>query len=723
MSTMSSRPRRRGLAALLTALLTTTVASTGLAVVAAPAAHAVPETSCTFTEYDDNGYHLADFASDAPVWLITWVDGRDVWSELTFEDFRLGLYAELLAIRKGRESIDYRAYPRHLNLSSITYDTPALCEASYRAPRAQTITFAPLSSMLVDDPAQELAATSTSGLQVTFSTDTPLVCQVTNIEYGRGASAGSQVTARAPGTCRVQADQTGGALGGVTYGPAPQLSHTFAVKAPQTISFAVPQDMPLDGSLQQLDARSSSRLQLSITSETPAVCTIIDNAHGFRASDYVPQVAALAPGSCTLRADQPGGRIGGIEYLPATRVTRTFRVLVPIVTQTITFAALEPLTVGGTQGLAARASSELPVGYVTTTPDICRVTGGAPSPGATSVLRPTVSALAPGTCSVTATQAGGDGDGAQFLPAEPLTRTFPVTAPAVEQPVTPPAPAPTEAAPPAAAVAPAAQTVTVAGATGIALSSKKAPVVFTSSARLPVQVTSRTPSVCTPQGGEVRLHRAGTCTLTGEAAGDAGHLAAPAVTASFEVWAAPALPAQVAAPRVVDVLGRGEEALRVAAGPADVCLTVPGGRVIVTDAGTCTVRVTTRGGDLVRSDRIRAERVRAAAPDTRHLSLAGSVRFGYLSAQLTDRARTTLRHLAPRLRDAQLVTVYGNTQAYGAGDTPANRELSASRAAAVVAFLRSRGVDAKATTVALASRNPVGANEAANRRADIYWVK
>lgn len=599
---------RRGLHLLLATLLATLASVTGVALTTTPA-HAEP-IACSFDEYDgESGGHWADLDTVSPVWLFTWVDGRfGGWKLTDGETVRLD--AQALQSASGTQQLSYRAYPNDIDQTTVTFETPWLCEVSYQAP-------VPTPQHLVvnypDDirvgGSQPLVASSDSGLPVAFESRTTSVCTVD----------GLTVTGLVEGECTVRASQPGGEVDGVTYAAAPPVDRSFEiwpVPAAQTITFVQPADMRLGDQVQALTATASSHLNVQTESLTPSVCTV--DGHG---------------------------------------------------------------------------------GYPTRTKHRKVESGLAVGP-----LTWSVAAVSPGLCTVRATQ-GGNADwdwvAEVFHPAHPVERSFTVRG----------------ATPDAVA-----QTVDVSGSRGVALSSGTAPVRFTSSAGLPVQVASSTPAVCTWKNGSVRLHRAGTCSLSATAAGNAAHLAAPAVATSFPVWGHPALPNRSRSARVLDVLGRGEEKLRVSAGPARVCRAVSGGKVALTDAGRCTVRVTA-GGDRVRTEKIRVVELTAAAAKPEDMSLAGSVRFAYRSADLTAAGRKTLRRLAPKLRDAQLVAVYGNTQAYGAGDTSANRRLSARRAAAVVAYLRDLGVDAKTTKVALASRNPAGRNEAANRRADIYWVR
>jgi len=481
----------------------------------------------------------------------------------------------------------------------------------------------------------------------------------------------------------------------------------------QTITFDLLTNTRLSDASPALNATATSGLPVEFVSTTPAVCDVVDG-----------ELVLETVGTCTVEAQQPGGEDGeGQVFAAAPSTSRTFQVYPDPFAQTISFTTPQDMRYDAPpQALVASATSSLGVAFRSLTPAVCTATGGgeiiyaltgsrAPRIGLPDPAL--VTPVAPGTCTVEATQEGSVAWGwapTVYLPAAPVTRSFTILGDTVVPPTPQPPVQPARAA----------QTITATGVHGVPLSTGAVAVAFRSSAAQPVAVASSTPGVCSWGKGTARLSKAGTCTLTASAAGSSAFLAAAPVTVSFPVWGAPRIPQAVKAPRVLDVLGRGEGDLRVAAGPASVCRAV-GGQVAATSGGTCRITVSA-GTDKVRSASVEVDEADADKPKAADMDLVGSVRFAYRSAALDARAERTLRQLAPKLRGATLVVVYGNTQAYGAGDTPANRRLSARRAANVVAFLQGLGVKAQTTTVALASRNPAGRDEAANRRAEIYWI-
>lgn len=146
-----------------------------------------------------------------------------------------------------------------------------------------------------------LDASASSGLAVSFDSLTPAVCTV----------AGNVATLLAAGTCTVTADQAGNAQ----FLPAPQVQRSFAVSlAAQTIDFPQPAAAALASGTVTLAVGASSGLPVTLLTQTPSVC-----ATGAPGSALV---TLLAPGTCTLRAEQAGNA----AYAAATAVLRSFAV-------------------------------------------------------------------------------------------------------------------------------------------------------------------------------------------------------------------------------------------------------------------------------------------------------------------------------------------------------------------------------------------------------------
>ena len=153
-------------------------------------------------------------------------------------------------------------------------------------------------------PGYEVAVRSTSGLGVTLVSATTPVCQV----------EGSTVTFSAVGTCTIEALQAGDH----EFGPAASVRQSFAVEPGlQTITFlTTPPASPVAGGpAYDVNATASSGLPVTLTSSTPAVCTLGGSAVSF-----------IAPGTCTVEARQEGND----DWEPAAAVRQSMTVGSPL---------------------------------------------------------------------------------------------------------------------------------------------------------------------------------------------------------------------------------------------------------------------------------------------------------------------------------------------------------------------------------------------------------
>ena len=374
------------------------------------------------------------------------------------------------------------------------------------------------------------SATATSGLAVTFSSTTPAVCTV----------SGSTVTAIAAGTCTVAADQAGDA----NYNAATRVTRDITIgKAAQTISPITFTPATLNvGGTTTASATATSGLAVTFSSTTPAVCTV---------SGAI--VTAIAAGTCTVAADQAGDT----NYNPATRVTQD--ITTGKGAQTISPITFTPATlnVGGTTTASATATSGLPVvAFSSTTPAVCTVSGSI------------VTAIATGTCTVAADQAGD----ANYNAATQVTRD--ITIGKGSQTINTITITPT--------------TVNVGGTTTASA---------TATSGLAVTFSSTTPAVCTVSGSTVTAIAAGTCTVAADQAGDANYNAATQVTRDITIGKGSQTISPITfTPPTLNVAGTTTASATATSGlpvtfssltPA-VC-TVSGAIVTGITAGTCTV--------------------------------------------------------------------------------------------------------------------------------------
>jgi hypothetical protein len=128
---------------------------------------------------------------------------------------------------------------------------------SFRVERAaQIITFTPPDGMTLGQPVT-LSASASSGLDVSYRTDTPAVCTV----------SGATVSPATAGTCTITASQPGND----NYAPASDIFRSFPIhstvvrKTSQTITFAQPSARAV-GQVASLSASATSGLVVSFRS-------------------------------------------------------------------------------------------------------------------------------------------------------------------------------------------------------------------------------------------------------------------------------------------------------------------------------------------------------------------------------------------------------------------------------------------------------------------------
>jgi PKD repeat protein len=186
--------------------------------------------------------------------------------------------------------------PRHTYAASGTYavtltvtDNDGLTSQTTHSmivKEAQTIELlssAPASAT-VGGPSYVVSAATSSGLSVSFTSETPEACWV----------EGATVRFVQPGGCTIEANQAGNA----EYGAAPEARQSFAIgKGSQLIQFtsSLPASATVGGPTSTVSATASSGLDVSLSAETPSVCSL-EGAN----------VSFITAGTCTIDANQPG---------------------------------------------------------------------------------------------------------------------------------------------------------------------------------------------------------------------------------------------------------------------------------------------------------------------------------------------------------------------------------------------------------------------------------
>jgi len=162
---------------------------------------------------------------------------------------------------------------------------------------SQTIAFGTLSNQAFGSAPFPVSATASSGLTVSFISQTTTVCHV----------SGTTVTLVAVGTCTIQATQPGN----IDYTAATPVSQSFQVtRGSQTITFRALPNRTLGAAPFNVSATASSQLAVSFASTTTAVCTVSGST-----------VTLVAVGTCTIQATQAGNA----DWTAAKPVNRSFQ--------------------------------------------------------------------------------------------------------------------------------------------------------------------------------------------------------------------------------------------------------------------------------------------------------------------------------------------------------------------------------------------------------------
>ncbi|MBN9334262.1 fibronectin type III domain-containing protein [Devosia sp.] len=263
-------------------------------------------------------------------------------------------------------------------------------------------------------------------------------------------------------------------------------SNAVTPKALQTITLSDPGTVVF-GATVVITASASSGLPVTLATISPSICAI----------DATGTVDLLAPGTCTITADQPGDI--GLERAPQATVS--------FLVESATPGA--PTNVVAIAGDGRAEVSFAPPVFAGDTPiTLYNVVATPGAHGASGTQSPiTVPGLANGTSYsfvVTATNASGQG----------------------------------AASTSSAAVTPqGAQTITVTNP-GPQIIGAVLTLTGSASSGLQLSYTSQTPTICSATiGGTVTMLSAGQCVITAEQGGDSAYMPAVTVSASFMVSA------------------------------------------------------------------------------------------------------------------------------------------------------------------------------------------
>jgi hypothetical protein len=194
---------------------------------------------------------------------------------------------------------------------------------------------------------------------------------------------------------------------------------------------------------------------------------------------------------CLTSADEIVAQGGGcLPTLTANKLT-----------QTLTFTQPSDRSVtAGPVVVTASASSALTVGLTSSTPQVCTVSGT------------TVTPIGPGTCSISANQAGND----IYQAAPEVLRSFAIISPSLSS-----------------------QTITFSPPSSVALSQGTTTLSASASSGLTVSFLASTPQVCTVNGGTLTLVATGVCVIQAQQSGNGSYTAATPVSRSITVTSNP----------------------------------------------------------------------------------------------------------------------------------------------------------------------------------------
>jgi alpha-tubulin suppressor-like RCC1 family protein len=264
------------------------------------------------------------------------------------------------------------------------------------------------------------------------------------------------------------AEQASNIIDGTTnFSSAFTAASAVVAKQSQTITFEALPSKTFGDSNFVLTATSDRSLTVSYSSSNTSVCTISGAT-----------LTISGAGSCDVTASQAGNA----GTLAASEVVRTLTV--SKASQTITLPNFTAGVYGGAAKVSgATSTSGLTVTLTSADIAVCTVSGL------------NVNIVAPGTCSITASQAGST----NFNAATDVTKSFTISK--------------------------ADQTITFTGSVK-QLQDGDFALTGTTSSGLPISYATNTPSVCDLSGSTVVVRTVGTCTITATRASDANYNAA-----------------------------------------------------------------------------------------------------------------------------------------------------------------------------------------------------
>ncbi len=239
-------------------------------------------------------------------------------------------------------------------------------------PRAdQTITFNPLDDVQLGDPAFDLAATSSSGLAVSYESSNTAVATI----------SGKTVTIVGQGITTIRASQAGD----YDYNPAQIVEQDLTVtKRGQTLTFNPLPTLNLSSGVYILTATADSGLAPAFSIDDTSIATVLGN-----------QLTLKAGGTAKVTATQGGNT----TYNPAAPVQQTV---------TVVDDTLQPQVITFTQDLSGKSYGDADFALTATVDSGLALTYSSSNPAVASISGNMVTINGAGTVTITVEQPGNE---------------------------------------------------------------------------------------------------------------------------------------------------------------------------------------------------------------------------------------------------------------------------------------------------------------------------
>jgi pSer/pThr/pTyr-binding forkhead associated (FHA) protein len=342
-------------------------------------------------------------------------------------------------------------------------------------PQPQTITFPKPADRTLGDAPFTLSAVASSGLLVSYTSQTPATCNVT----------GATVSMQAAGACTIRATQAGSP----NFLAATPVEQSFTInKSNQSIIFNKPSDRTFGDPPFTISATTSANLPVTFSSQTATVCTVAAES-----------VTIIAAGTCTIRATQPGND----RFAAAPPLDQSFTINKKL----FTFAIVT----------SNKTFDSIAIGAPTVTID-----GVEPRPTFPADFRVTYVGVSGTTYN--ATSAAPSGAGNYQVSVEIVNPNFTAT-PAVQSALF--------------TINKADQTLSFGLLGDQIFGNPPVPLAASASSGLPVTFTTRNSTICNTASGFVAIVRLGICEIVATQPGNTNFNPAPELQRNFTITAKP----------------------------------------------------------------------------------------------------------------------------------------------------------------------------------------